>query len=225
MPAGLLGRVGAEPGHLLGLIHSAINDEEQHHYDTTRLEAFSDGVFAIAITLLVLEIRVPHVTDDSLAHALGDEWPSFFGFGLSFITIGIMWMNHHALFRDIERVDHVLLVLNLLLLLGVSFVPFATAVLAENLNESDSRRVATLLYAGTFTVTASCFNALWLYASRGNRLIDRHTSAARVRSRTMRYLPGPFLYAAGLPLVFITPRLTLGLYVILAVLYLLPLQE
>jgi uncharacterized membrane protein len=201
------------------------NDEDQHHYDTTRLEAFSDGVFAIAITLLVLEIAVPHVTDESLARELGDEWPSFFGFGLSFITIGIMWMNHHALFRDIERVDHVLLVLNLLLLLGVSFVPFATALLAENLEESDPRRVATLVYAGTFTTTATLFNAIWLYASRGNRLIDRHTSTARVRARTMRYLPGPFLYAAGLPLAFVMPWLTLGLYVILAALYLLPLQE
>jgi uncharacterized membrane protein len=80
------------------------NDEEgQHHYDTARLEAFSDGVIAIAITLLVLEIAVPHVTDGSLASALRDEWPSFFGFGLSFVTIGIMWMNHHGLFRDIER--------------------------------------------------------------------------------------------------------------------------
>jgi uncharacterized membrane protein len=168
---------------------------------------------------------VPHVTDGNLASAVGDEWPSFFGFGLSFITIGIMWMNHHGLFRDIERVDHVLLVLNLLLLLGISFVPFATALLADNLEEGDPRRVATLVYAGTFTTTATLFNAIWLYASRGNRLIDRHTSAARVRSRTMRYLPGPFLYAAGLPLAFVMPWLTLGLYVILAVLYLLPLQE
>jgi uncharacterized membrane protein len=225
MPARPFDRAGAKRVQRLRPILSAINDEEQHHYDTNRLEAFSDGVFAIAITLLVLEIAVPHVTDDSLASALGDEWPSFFGFGLSFVTIGIMWMNHHALFRDIERVDHVLLVLNLLLLLGVSFVPFATAVLAEYLNESDSRRVATLLYAGTFTVTATCFNALWLYASRGNRMIDRHTSAARVRARTMRYLPGPILYALGLPLALITPWLTLGLYVVLAVLYLLPLQE
>jgi TMEM175 potassium channel family protein len=201
------------------------DEEEQHHYDTTRLEAFSDGVFAIAITLLVLEITVPHVTDEGLASALGDEWASFFGFGLSFITIGIMWINHHALFRDVERVDHVLLVLNLLLLLGISFVPFATAVLAENLNESDPRLVATLLYAGTFTTTAVFFNAIWLYASRGNRLIDRHTSAARVRARTLRYLPGPALYAAGLPLAFISPWLTLGLYVALAVLYLLPMQD
>jgi uncharacterized membrane protein len=201
------------------------DQEDQHHYDTTRLEAFSDGVFAIAITLLVLEITVPHVTDGNLGRALGDEWPSFFGFGLSFITIGIMWMNHHAVFRDIERVDHVLLVLNLLLLLGISFVPFATAVLAENFNDNDPRRVATLLYAGTFTTTATLFNAVWLYASRGNRLIDRHTSAARVRSRTLRYLPGPVLYALGLPLALISPWLTIGLYVALAVLYLLPLQE
>jgi TMEM175 potassium channel family protein len=104
-------------------------------------------------------------------------------------------------------------------------VPFATAVLAENLNEGEAKRVATLLYAGTFTATAILFNAIWLYASRGNRLIDRRTSAARVQARTLRYLPGPALYAIGLPLAFISPRLTLGLYVALAVLYLLPMQE
>jgi uncharacterized membrane protein len=182
-------------------------------------------VFAIAITLLVLEIAVPQVEGSELAEALAHEWPSFFGFGLSFITIGIMWMNHHSLFRDIERTDHVLLVLNLLLLLGISFVPFSTAVLAEYLEEGDGLMVAALLYACNFTFTALLFNALWLYASWGRRLIDVHTSEARVNARTRRYLPGPVLYGAGILLAAISPWITIGLYTLAAALYLLPLQE
>ncbi len=204
-----------------------MNHDPGYHVDTQRLEAFSDGVFAIAITLLILEVGVPHVSEaQDLGHALWREWPSFLGFGLSFIVIGVMWMNHHSLFKDIERQDHWLLVINLLLLLCISFVPFPTAVLADYLRDGeDHRRVAILLYGGTFTITAIVFNALWLYASRGRRLIDDHVSDARVRSRTLRYLPGPVLYGVGLPLAFVTPWLSLGLYVLLAVVYLLPLNE
>jgi TMEM175 potassium channel family protein len=113
-------------------------------------------VFAIAITLLVLEIAVPHISqNENLARALGQEWPSFFGFGLSFITIGIMWINHHSMLKDIEPVDHLLLVLNLLLLMGISFVPFPTAILAEYLKDGEHRLVATLFYGGTFLPSPS----------------------------------------------------------------------
>jgi uncharacterized membrane protein len=198
-----------------------------YHVDTQRLEAFSDGVFAIAITLLILEVGVPHVSAESdLGHALWQEWPSFLGFGLSFVVIGVMWMNHHSLFKDIERQDHWLLVINLLLLLCISFVPFPTAVLADHMRAAEEpRRVAMLLYGGTFTIIALLFNALWLYASRGRRLIDDHVSDARLRSRTLRFLPGPLLYGVGLPLAFVTPWLSLGLYIVLALAYLLPLNE
>jgi len=175
---------------------------------------------------LVIEVAVPQIDDrQSLRHALWDQWPSYAGFVLSFLNIGIMWMNHDGLFKDIERQDHGLLVLNLLLLLGISFVPFPTAVLAAYLEDEGQLRSAMLLYGGTFTFTAVCFNALWLYASRGRRLIDPHISDARIRSRTLRYLPGPLLYGAGLPLAFVTPWLTFGLYAGLAGLYLLPLQD
>jgi len=136
--------------------------DASHHEDTGRLEAFSDGVFAIAITLLVLEIAVPHV---DASKSLGDEllhlWPSYFGYGVSFITIGIMWANHHGVFRDIERYDHTLLVLNLLLLMGIGFVPFPTAVVAEYMREGEHQLEATLLYCSTFTAIAVVFNALW----------------------------------------------------------------
>ena len=204
-------------------------DEEDlsHHHDTVRLEAFSDGVIAIAITLLVIEITVPHVEgSERLASALVDQWPSYVGFILSFITIGIMWMNHHTMFKDIERCDHVLIGLNLLLLLAIAALPFSTAVLAEYLDQNDdSRTTATMVYGGAFTATAVVFNALWLYASHGRRLIDRHVSDVRVRQRTLRFIPGPVLYAGGVGLALLTPWLTLALYTAMAVLYLLPLDD
>jgi uncharacterized membrane protein len=167
---------------------------------------------------------VPHVENGGdLAKALLDEWPSFFGFGLSFVVIGIMWMNHHDMFRDIERTDHWLLVANLLLLLTVSFIPFPTAVLAENLQDSDGLRTATLLYGGTFTVNAIFFNALWLHAATNKeRILDHHVSDARIARRTRRYVVGPVAYGITLPLAFVTPWLSLALYVAYAVLYLLP---
>ena len=174
----------------------------------------------------MLEIAVPHLADgESLAHALGDEWPSFFGFALSFITIGIIWINHHELFKDIERTDQTLIVLNLLILLCISFIPFPTAVLADNLQDSAHRQTATLFYGGTYTVTAVFFVLLWLYASSDRGLLDARLSPARIRTRTLRYLPGPLLYSVALALALITPWITLAIHVALAVLYLLPLDD
>ena len=202
------------------------DDPLAHHTDTQRLEAFSDAVFAIAITLLIIEIGVPHVeAQGSLTEALLDLWPSYFGYAVSFLTIGVMWINHHHMFKDIVRCDHTLLVLNLLLLLGVAFVPFPTAVVAEYVREGDHKLEATLAYGGTFVVIAVFFDALWLYASRGMRFIDEHVSEARIRSRTRRYLPGPLLYAVALPLAFVSPWISLGIFAGLAVFWLLPLNE
>ena len=200
--------------------------DESYHHDTSRLEAFSDGVFAIAITLLIIEIGVPHVEgEQSLAAALRGLWPSYFGFALSFVTIGVMWANHHGMFKDIERIDHPMIVHNLLLLLCVSVVPFPTAGLAEYMRDEEQALAATLAYGGTFAITAIFFNAMWLYASRGRRLIDEHVSDMRVRDRTRRYLPGTPLYAVGLGLAFIDTWLAIGLWTAMAAWFLLPLQE
>jgi uncharacterized membrane protein len=143
--------------------------------DTARLEAFSDGVFAIAITLLILEIRLPE-EGGTLAHRLGDLWPSYLAYVLSFITIGIMWANHHAIFRLIGRASHGLIVANLILLMTISFLPFPTAVLADNLRASEhltsvDQRTAALFYSGTFILIAIAFQVLWQTAGRKNRLI------------------------------------------------------
>jgi len=201
-------------------------DERSHHYDTGRVEAFSDGVFAIAITLLIIEVGVPHVdANGSLAEALRDLWPSYFGFALSFLTVGVMWLNHHGMFRDIERTDHTLNVLNLLLLLCISFVPFPTAVLAAFMRDDDNALAATLAYGLTFTITAVLFNALWLHASRGRRLIDEHVSDERLRSRTRRYLPGTPLYALGMVIALVNTYAAIAWWSAIAGLYLLPSRD
>ena len=205
---------------------TTMNHSPEEHASTARLEAFSDGVFAIAITLLVLEIGVPHIAPgESLAVAVRHLWPSYFGYAVSFITIGVMWANHHAMFKDIDRQNHVLVVLNLFLLMTISFLPFPTALLAEYLRDSDQRLTATLVYGSTFLVIAIAFQLLWLYASSGRRLIDEHVSDARVRSRTIRYLPGFVFYVVALPLAFVSPWISLAIYAGLALFFLLPMPE
>src|ERR1700704_2483033 len=120
--------------------------------ETARIEAFSDGVFAIAITLLILEIKVPHPSaGSSLAAELLRQWPSYFAFLLSFAFTGIMWINHHRMFTHIRKSNDVLLALNLLLLLGVTVVPFPTEVLAEHLG-GPGQKAAAILYNGVYVV-------------------------------------------------------------------------
>jgi len=109
--------------------------------------------------------------------------------------------------------------------MGIAFVPFPTAVVAEYVRAGDHKVEATLAYGGTFVAIAVVFDALWLYASRGMRLIDEHVSEARIRSRTRRYLPGPLFYLVTLPPAFISPWISLGIYAGLAVFWLLPLNE
>jgi TMEM175 potassium channel family protein len=146
--------------------------------DTARLEAFSDGVFAIAITLLVLEIRLPG-GHRSLTLQLGDLWPSYIAYVLSFVTIGIMWANHHAICRLISRATHGLIVANLLLLMSIGFLPFPTAVLAEHLGgEASDRTAAAVFYSATFVLIAICFQILWQTAARKDRLIVPGREAA-----------------------------------------------
>jgi uncharacterized membrane protein len=132
---------------------------------TNRLEAFSDGVFAIAITLLVLEIKVPSAEELRVAGglwvALAQRWPNYVAYVLSFLVIGVMWANHHSLFEYIGRVNRTLIVSNLFLLMGVSFLPFPTAVLAAHLADPSMRVSATAFYGATLIFTSMTFNALW----------------------------------------------------------------
>jgi uncharacterized membrane protein len=140
------------------------------HRDTGRLVAFSDAVFAITVTLLVLEIRPP--TDYSnLLHDLLALWPSYLAYGVTFLFIGQVWANHHVMFDHIRAADRVVLLLNTLLLMAVACLPFATSVLAGALRSGQGQRTAVVFYGIAFDVTALTFNAVWQYAGR-HRLLS-----------------------------------------------------
>jgi uncharacterized membrane protein len=187
--------------------------------ETGRIEAFSDGVFAIAITLLVLELKVPTIGNVRLSSALLRQWPSYAAFSLSFAFIGIMWVNHHRLFTHITRSTSTLLVLNLVLLFGVTVVPFPTAVLATYLRTADARSAA-LFYNGTYVAIAVLFNLLWRYAIRAGLLDPVKVAAAARISRQYSY--GPLLYLVCLGVAWISPEGSLALSCALAAFFALP---
>ena len=189
---------------------------ETKHRDTARLEAFSDGVFAIAITLLILEIRVPTVDqvegESTLWSALIDLWPSYFGYLISFLVIGIMWINHHNIFKFLDGVDHWLLAINLALLLCISFIPFPTALLAEHITHPDER-AATMLYAAVFFVTSLVFQVLWRYPTRrAPWLLVPDADPKAIATITRRFAYGPPAYLVAAVISWISP--TVGLMVL-----------
>ncbi|HVZ37979.1 MAG TPA: TMEM175 family protein [Candidatus Kapabacteria bacterium] len=190
--------------------------------ETGRVEAFSDGVFAIAITLLVLDLKVPReIADGHLAEELLHLWPSYMAFLASFLTIGVMWINHHRLFTLIRRCDHTLLILNGLLLLGVTVVPFPTGLVAGFLGRPDAR-IAAMVYNGTFVLLAVFFNVLWRHASHNNRLFDPGADREAIRGITRQYMFGPVYYLAACLLALISVPASLGFNILLAFFFALP---
>jgi uncharacterized membrane protein len=175
------------------------------HRDTIRSVAFSDAVFAITITLLVLDIRPP--TDDrNLLHGLGALWPSYLAYAVTFLFIGQVWVNHHVMFDHIRAADRLVLFLNTLLLMVVAFLPFATSVLAGALRSGHGQRTAVVFYAVAFDVTALAFNALWQYACRHRLLTDAldSDSAAAISQRfrlALAWLATGALLGAALPVL------------------------
>jgi uncharacterized membrane protein len=186
--------------------------------ETRRVEAFSDGVFAIAITLLILAVGIEEaIADGELEETLRHLWPAYIAYAVSFLTIGIMWVNHHAVFRHFERVDRPMLLLNLLLLMLISFTPFPTRVVAEHVQSPADREVAALLYGSTMTLTAICFFAVWMYGSR--RLLRPDADMREVSGITRSYLPGTPLYAGATLLALVSPIASLIIFGLLAVFY------
>jgi uncharacterized membrane protein len=179
-------------------------------------------VFAIAITLLIIEIGVPHVRElGSLSEELAHLWPSYLGYALSFLVIGTVWANHHNRFRLISRSDHILLFVNILFLMCVAFIPFPTALLAEYIRDEAHRITAVAVYSGTLAVTAVFFTLLWLYAA-DYRLIDRSVDPSLLRAMTRRYVLGMLAYIIAFALAFVSPAASLALIVALALLFVLP---
>ncbi len=190
--------------------------------ETGRIEAFSDGVFAIAITLLVLELKVPHLPDGgaggSLAKALAAQWPSYVALVTSFFTILVMWANHHAIFAMVRRVDAPFLYANGLLLLTVTVVPFPTALVAEYF-EKPGASVAAAVYAGTFVVAGIAYTLLWRAAIAGRRLLRSGVSEERIEEITRSYRFGIPGYLAAMAAAFVSIRITVGICVALLILW------
>ncbi len=183
-----------------------------------RIEAFSDGVFAIAITLLVLTI--PNPTDyRHLGSALTDQWPAYAAYLVSFAVIGIMWLNHHTVFGHFERVDRNLVYLNLALLATVVFVPYPTGVFGEALQRGHGERVAAVFYSVVMTINAFAWAALWLYGSTRRRVLGDDFPEDQRRSATVLFNIGPVFYFLTIVVALINAYACLALHGALAVYY------
>lgn len=187
--------------------------------DCARLEAFSDGVLAIAITLLILDVRIEQQPGESLVAALGHAGPECGAYAASFLQIGIMWANHHALFRIVTRADQLLLLANLLLLGFVAFLPLPTRLVAEHTSGADAR-TAMLLYGATLTGCAFAFNLIWWHTVGRGLLADGINPNCR-RDGNIRYLAGLGGYLTATLLAFVAPWLNLVVTVLLALIFLL----
>jgi uncharacterized membrane protein len=186
--------------------------------NTSRVEAFSDGVFAIAITLLILEIKVPDAADGRLAHELLDAWPSFASYAVSFLTIGIIWVNHHAIFRYVAHVDRVVLFLNLGLLATVSFLPFPTALLARYVRDDGSNaHVAAFAYSLTMTLMSVFWSTFWWYLTHHQSVFDASLDHAQAHAIWRQGLLGMAIYAITLAVSWVNAPLTLVVFGGLAV--------
>lgn len=186
-----------------------------------RAEAFSDGVFAVAITLLVLELKVPG-GEGSLLHRLLTIWPSYLAYVVSFLTIGIMWLNHHTMFAHIVRVSRPLLLLNLLLLMVVAIVPFPTALVGEELGEhlhGDDAKTIMVAYGLLMILMSICFSAVWWYVVFHPGALDRRLAPQDVRRSIPRFGLGLFGYIAATLIALVSPLTALVLFGLLALYY------
>jgi uncharacterized membrane protein len=183
---------------------------------TSRLEAFADGVFAIAATLLILDVRTGA---GSLSSSLLRVWPTYAAYAVSFLTIGIIWINHHTVFTQIRQVDRPFLLINVLFLMFVAFIPFPTGLVAHTVRHGDLE-VAALAYGATLTLTAFLFSALWFYAARADGSLLRPDADLRVVSGISRsFLPGPFIYLGATLIALVSPTTSIILYAAIALFY------
>ena len=192
---------------------------------TNRLEAFSDGVIAIAITLLVLEIHVPAPGGEhSLGHELADQWPSYAAYVVSFLTIGVIWINHHAMIARLAQANHTVLALNLLLLMTIAVIPFTTALVADYLRESEGEKLAALVYGGSLMAMSIAFYTTQGYVlyGRGGALARPEIASAERRAIRARNRVGLLPYAIATAAAALSPYLTLAICGAVAAFYALP---
>ena len=192
---------------------------------TQRLEALSDGVFAIAITLLILEIKIPgsgELQHQPLSEYLLKQWPKYFAYVFSFFIIGIYWANHHYIFRLYKRTNHVFNILNIIFLMTISFLPFPTAIFGEYINDAPHRSTAVSFYALGIFMPAVVWFTMWLYGSYKKRLIDHRLNDRFVNCLTRQFLISNIFYLLGLVISFFSPLGSIAVSVLMTLVYLLP---
>ncbi|MDQ2885667.1 MAG: TMEM175 family protein [Chloroflexota bacterium] len=195
---------------------------------TERLEAFSDGVMAVAITLLVLNIQVPEVKPPytTALQTMIAEWPTYLGYITSFIVVGLFWANHHYMFKYIKITDHFLLLLNTLTLMCLVLIPFATAFLTKEVQITNvpigDLHLAAIVYGGTMLLTSIMYNILWRYASTKRRLIGKKLEDEVVQKMSRRYVLSIPLYLLTLVLSLINVKISFVFYLAIALFYALP---
>src|SRR5262245_16075182 len=183
-----------------------------------RLEAFADGIFAIAATLLILNVTV--LENRPLGPELVRIWPSYAAYAVSFVTIGVIWANHHLVMHQVARTDRTFLLLNVLFLIVISCFPFPTRLLAVYIPPPEAE-AAALAYGVTLTLTAVLFNALWRYAAWGRRLIREDADPRAVSGISRSYVPGPIIYFVATVIALVSPAVSAVLYGAIAVFYVL----
>ena len=185
---------------------------------TSRTEAFSDGIFAIAATLLVLDLKVPGA-EGGLLEALLRQWPTYATYAVSFLTIGIIWVNHHAVFDRIKNVDRTLQLMNLVFLMAVAAIPFPTSLLSEYLQAGHDDRLAAAVYGGTMTVMSLAFGTIWAYTVLSHDLLHEAIDPTRARSSLWRFAVGNPLYLLAIGASVLSAKLGLAIYALLALFY------
>jgi uncharacterized membrane protein len=191
---------------------------------TGRLEAFSDGVFAIAITLLVLEISVPEGSGGDLLGAFVAQWPSFLAYLVSFATIGVAWLKHAAITHYLHGVDSIFIRLNLLLLLLVSFLPFPTGLVADYIEDLEAERVATTIFGINLGLISLVISTLWRYAV-GHDLVRPDAIGEEVETFTKVLTPSLIGYGALIVLSLFLPIVAIIGFLVIAVLLLVPIRS
>lgn len=187
--------------------------------DRGRLEAFSDGVIAVAITLLALDLVIAGPGHGTLISQLGQHWPSFVAYLVSFFTIGIIWVNHHDLVKNIAYVDRTLLFLNLLLLLFVVFIPFATSTMAKYLtSDNQDAHIAMAIYCSAFEGMALSFAAIFSWTLGAGRLLRPIPIEAR-RPAWIRFSIGALVYLVAIAVAFVSAPAALAIIGVVAVYY------
>ena len=184
-----------------------------------RLETFADGVFAIAATLLILNVEIPELGEHGLAHELVRLWPAYVGYAVSFLTIGIIWVNHHTVLRQLRGVDRIFLFINVIFLLCIAFIPFPTRLLATYVRTGDGR-AAAVAYGVTLTATAIFFNLMWRYAiGDGGRLLRADADRREVDGITRSYRPGVPMYAGSTVVGIFNAEVAAVLFAAIALFY------